>query len=162
MLKTVFRESKPNRVKRSSIHFLSVFCDWFIHGSFLFSPRSSPWKQNTFYSAISMHHFIKPQQRKHIHVPFYSVLLKFEPKKQHQPQNLQELQNPIRPFSQSPSCLSISHCPFWRYPLRFSPTSCLFASLTLGFTCEIYGLKRKGNIVSKCPQIIVERCVPKF
>ncbi|XP_027929312.1 uncharacterized protein LOC114185650 isoform X2 [Vigna unguiculata] len=60
-----------------------------------------------------MHHFIKPQQRKHIHVPFYSVLLKFEPKKQHQPQNLQELQNPIRPFSQSPSCLSISHCPFW-------------------------------------------------
>ncbi|WVZ07225.1 hypothetical protein V8G54_020571 [Vigna mungo] len=95
-----------------------------VHGSFLFTPpSSSPWKQNTFYSAISMHDFTKAQQRKHTHVTIYSVLLRFEPKKQYQPPNLQELQNSIRPFSQSPSCLSISHCPFW----SSLTTSCSFS-----------------------------------
>ena len=109
----------PNQNERKvAIQFLLyLYCDRSIHGSFLFSSSCSSWEQITFSSAISMHNFIKAQQHMHIHIPIYSVLLKFEPEKQqHQPQNLQELQNPIRPCTQSPSCLSISHCPFWSYP----------------------------------------------
>lgn len=108
------------RDKKVAIQFLScLYCDRSIHGSFLFSSCSS-WENITFNQLWRpMHNFIKAQQHMRVHIPIYSVLLKFEPEKQHQPQNLQELQNPIRPFTQSPSCLSISHFPFWRFPTSF-------------------------------------------
>ncbi|WRX20165.1 hypothetical protein QQP08_012652 [Theobroma cacao] len=32
---------------------------------------------------------------------------------QQKPENMQELQNSIRPFAQSPSGLPFPHCPFW-------------------------------------------------
>lgn len=114
------RIQSKTREKSGNTILICVYCDRSIHGCFFFSPSSSSWEQNAlFYSAISTHNFIKAQQHIHVHIPIYSMLFEFESEKQHQPQNLQELQNPIRPCTQSPSCLSISHCPFWRYPTSF-------------------------------------------